>query len=64
MDGLATMLDRLQLLKDYLSVNEGLGGDSFIDMRYKALNCDIRTLKKEEEEWKIVENLLVVYFLL
>jgi Poly(ADP-ribose) polymerase catalytic domain len=40
----------VQLLKDFLGVNEGLGSDAFVDMRYRALNCEIEEGDKSDSE--------------
>ena len=57
-------MEVVQLLKDFLGVNEGLGGDAFVDMRYRALNCTIEEGYKKDVQniTKLVSEGLTVCF--
>lgn len=48
MDQLAEKLEIVQLLKDFLGVNEGLGGNAQVDVWYRALNCEIKEGDKDD----------------
>eukprot|EP00026_Physarum_polycephalum_P009398 Phypoly_transcript_09521.p1 GENE.Phypoly_transcript_09521~~Phypoly_transcript_09521.p1 ORF type:complete len:438 (+),score=62.68 Phypoly_transcript_09521:47-1360(+) len=58
-DDMEQKLEDIQLMKDLLAVGEGLGsqqGLSEVDIRYRALRCDIKHLPETSQEHKTIAS--------